>query len=93
MAPFDALIFPTCAIVAPAIDATAASDEAYVATNLKLLRNTGLINALDGCAASIPCHAPDAPPVGFAVAGMRGADAHVLGVAQAVEAVIRAPSA
>ena len=39
--------------VEAAIDATAASDEAYVATNLKLLRNTGLVNALDGCAAAL----------------------------------------
>ena len=89
MAPFDALVFPTCAMVAPAIDATAASDEAYVATNLKLLRNTGLINALDGCAASLPCHADGAAPVGFMVAGAQGADAHVLAVAQSIEAVLQ----
>ena len=69
--------------------ATRRSDEAYVALNLKLLRNPGLVNALDGCAASLPCHAPGDAPVGFSVAGMRGTDAHVLGVAQAIEAVLR----
>ena len=64
------------------------SDAAYVALNLKLLRNPGLVNALDGCAASLPCHVPGEAPVGFSVAGMRGTDAHVLGVAQAIEAVL-----
>jgi len=88
MAPFDALIYPTVPMPAPTIEAAGASDSAYVALNLKLLRNPGLINALDGCAASLPCHAPGEAPVGFTVAGMRGTDAHVLGVAQAVEAVL-----
>ena len=46
------------------------------------------VNALDGCAASLPCHVPGEAPVGFSVAGMRGTDAHVLGVAQAIEAVL-----
>ena len=38
---------------------------------------------------AVPCrHVPGEAPVGFSVAGMRGTDAHVLGVAQAIEAVL-----
>lgn len=62
-----------------------ASDEAYVEWNLRLLHNTGLANLLDGCAASVPCHAPGEPPVGLTLGGMGGADKQVLAVAVAVE--------
>ena len=48
MAPFDALIYPTVPMPAPTIEAAGASDSAYVALNLKLLRNPGLVSALDG---------------------------------------------
>jgi aspartyl-tRNA(Asn)/glutamyl-tRNA(Gln) amidotransferase subunit A len=48
MAPFDAFIYPTVALAAPTIEAAGASDSAYVALNLKLLRNPGLVNGLDG---------------------------------------------
>ena len=40
-------------LAAPTIEEAGASDSAYVALNLKLLRNPGLVNALDG-SASIP---------------------------------------
>ena len=86
---FDAYIAPTTATTAPTIADAGASDEAYVKLNLLLLRNTGLVNALDGCAASLPCHADGAAPVGFMVAGAQGADAHVLAVAQSIEAVLQ----
>ena len=43
MAPFDALIYPTVPVPAPTIEAAGASDSAYVALNLKLLRNPGLV--------------------------------------------------
>lgn len=86
---FDAYIAPTTATTAPTIADAGASDEAYVKLNLLLLRNTGLVNALDGCAASLPCHADGTAPVGFMVAGPQGADAHVLAVAQSIEAVLQ----
>jgi len=85
---FDAFVYPTTAAIAPTIAEASASDEAYVALNLKLLRNPGLVNAIDGCAASVPCHPEGTPPVGFSVAGTRGTDSHVLAVAQTVEALL-----
>ena len=49
------------------------------------MRNNGLINFLDGCAVTLPCHAPRAAPVGFMVAGTAGSDRRILAVAAAIE--------
>lgn len=75
-------------MVAPTIAEADVSDAAYAEINLRLLRNTGLINALDGCAASVPCHSEGDAPVGFMVAGMGGNDKHVLAVARAIESAL-----
>jgi Asp-tRNA(Asn)/Glu-tRNA(Gln) amidotransferase A subunit family amidase len=87
-APFDAILMPTVPVVAPIIAELEASDEAFFAANSLLLRNTASINVLDGCAISIPCHARGSLPVGLSIAGVANADAHVLAVARAVEAVL-----
>ena len=42
-------------------------DEAFFRTNALLLRNTSVVNMLDGCALSLPCQAPDELPVGLMV--------------------------
>jgi aspartyl-tRNA(Asn)/glutamyl-tRNA(Gln) amidotransferase subunit A len=39
-----------------------------------VLRNPTLINFLDGCALSVPCHAPGSSPVGMMIAGSNDAD-------------------
>ncbi len=73
---FDAVLSPTVPIVAslmadvaPAqgLDAAldAARDAEFFRVNALLLRNTSVINMLDGCAISIPCHAPDELPTGL----------------------------
>ena len=84
LAPYDAMIMPAVPCVAPAI-AEVADGDMYVKLNMQLLRNTGLINVLDGCAATIPCHSAGEGPVGFMVAGMGGTDKHTLAAALAVE--------
>ena len=63
--PFDALLMPTCPIVAPAIAPLDADEDAYGAANIMMLRNTTVGNFLDTCALSIPCHAPGTGPVGL----------------------------
>jgi aspartyl-tRNA(Asn)/glutamyl-tRNA(Gln) amidotransferase subunit A len=83
---FDAVICPTVPMVAPAIDATCASDAAFFAANRLLLRNTFAINYWDGCAISLPCQAPGDLPVGLMLARANGQDAELLGVAKAIEA-------
>ncbi len=88
IAPYDALIMPTVPIVAPPIAALEASDEEFFRNNSLLLRNTAAFNLLDGCAISLPCHAPGSLPVGLMIGGPAMADAHVLAVARAVEAAL-----
>ncbi len=65
---YDAVLSPTVPLVAPAIADLAPGrerDQAFFAINAQLLRNTSLVNMLDGCAISIPCQAPDELPVGL----------------------------
>ena len=88
MAPYDAVVYPTVAVIAPTIAEADASDEAYFDWNLRILRNTGIANVLDGCAASIPCHRPGEAPVGLTIAGVGGSDRRTLAVAAAVQAVV-----
>ena len=78
---------PTVPIVAPRIDELVASDAAYFAANGLILRNPTLINFLDGCAVSLPCHRAGEAPVGLSLAGTAGQDARLLNVALAVEAL------
>ena len=84
----DALIMPTVPIVAPTLDEMA-DDDAYYRSNALILRNPTLINFLDGCALSLPCHAPGAAPVGLTLAGAGGRDHSVLALGMAVEACLR----
>jgi aspartyl-tRNA(Asn)/glutamyl-tRNA(Gln) amidotransferase subunit A len=67
-----------------------ASDEAFFKANGLFLRNTFPINFLDGCAFSLPCHAPGDMPVGLMLSAPNGHDAALAAVALAVEAVLTA---
>jgi aspartyl-tRNA(Asn)/glutamyl-tRNA(Gln) amidotransferase subunit A len=88
MAPFDAFLLPATPCVAPTIAEASATDDAYFHWNSRILRNAGLANFLDGCAATLPCHAPGEAPVGMMVGGMAMSDRHVLAAARAVEGVL-----
>lgn len=90
---FDAMISPTVPIVAPPIAPLIASDDAFFATNALLLRNTGIVNMLDGCALSMPCHAPGEMPVGLMVWSGALQDDTVLEVSLAINAVLTANTA
>jgi aspartyl-tRNA(Asn)/glutamyl-tRNA(Gln) amidotransferase subunit A len=78
LAGFDAVLSPTVAIVAPPIvdvapasGVDAAQDEArdkeFFRVNALLLRNTSVVNMLDGCALSIPCHVRGELPAGLMI--------------------------
>ncbi|MFL6563675.1 MAG: amidase [Burkholderiales bacterium] len=82
---FDAILMPTAPCIAPTIAEADASDEDYFRWNMRILRNNGLINFLDGCAASLPCQEPDGAPVGLMVCGVGGSDRHTLAVSAAIE--------
>ncbi len=92
MAGFDAMIMPTVAITAPPI-AAFAEDAEYLRLNLLLLRNTTLINLVDGCGISIPIQTPGAAPVGLTLAGNRGADRSIIAAALGVEPILRKAAA
>ena len=88
-APYDAMLMPTTPCVAPAIAEVDASDEAYFRWNFRILRNVGVVNFLDGCGLSLPCHAPGGAPVGLTLFGPAMSDARVLAAAAAVERLLR----
>jgi len=81
---FDAVLMPTVPVLAPPISELA-SDDAYMRTNALMLRNPSIVNFLDGCAVSIPCHEPGSAPVGLTLFGLRESDRKLLSVAAAVE--------
>lgn len=88
IAPFDAIVMPTVPCTAPTVAEVDASDEAFMRWNLRIVSLCGLVNFLDGCAATVPCQAPGSAPVGFTVCGTSMQDRRVLSVANAIEAVV-----
>ena len=84
----DALIMPTVPRIAPRIEALERNPESFRLANGSMLRNTSLINFLDGCAATLPIHAPRAAPVGLMVVGFAGEDERVLSAGIAIEAAL-----
>ena len=84
-APHDAIVMPTMPCTPPSIAEASASDDDYFRWNFRMLRNCGLVNFLDGCAVSLPCHPRGAAPVGLMVCGVAGTDRHILAVAAAIE--------
>jgi aspartyl-tRNA(Asn)/glutamyl-tRNA(Gln) amidotransferase subunit A len=88
LSPYDALVLPTTANTPPRI-ADLADDKAFTKANLLSLRNCTLINMIDGCAISLPCHREGEVPVGLMVAASTGSDRRVFELAAAMEDVIR----
>ncbi len=70
LAPYDALVLPTTANTPPRIS-DLADDKAFTKANLLSLRNCTLINMIDGCAISLPCHREGEVPVGLDAGGLR----------------------
>jgi len=81
---FDALVMPTVPMTAPPV-AAFTKDEDYARLNLKLLRNTAIINFLDRCALSLPIEAPGTAPVGLMVVGRHGEDRRLLAIGCGIE--------
>jgi len=88
-APYDALLMPTVIMVAPPIASLETDNQLYGKTNIAILRNTSVVNFLDGCALSIPCHLPGQGPVGLMVVGQSGEDRRLLAVGLALESALR----
>jgi aspartyl-tRNA(Asn)/glutamyl-tRNA(Gln) amidotransferase subunit A len=81
---FDALVMPTVPMTAPPI-AAFARDEDYARLNVKLLRNTSIINFVDRCALTLPIEMPSTAPVGLMVVGRQGEDRRLLAIGRGIE--------
>ena len=88
MGGFDAMLSPTLPCIAPPIAPLIVSDEAFFATNSLLLRNPSVVNLLDGCALSLPCHMSGELPVGLMVWSHAMQDDTVLAASLAIESAL-----
>ncbi|RZT92530.1 amidase [Rivibacter subsaxonicus] len=88
LAAYDLVLSPTVPILAPALAPLQASDEAFFRHNALLLRNPSVVNLLDGCALSLPCHAPGTPPVGLMLWAPAMHDDALLSTALQIEALL-----
>lgn len=97
---YDALLSPTVPIVAPLLAsvapadgvdpaADAARDAEFFRVNTLLLRNTSVVNLLDGCALSMPCHVEGELPVGLMVWHGALRDDTVLNVSMQIEQALQ----
>ena len=93
LAGFDAMLSPTVPMVAPLLAPLLADDARFFATNTLLLRNPSVVNLLDGCALSLPCHASGEMPAGLMVWSAALRDDTVLAVSLAIEAALARPLA
>src|SRR5580698_8068312 len=87
LAPYDAVVMPTSATTPPKIS-DLADDHAFTKANLLSLRNCTLINMMDGCSISVPCHGDGEAPVGFMLSASGGSDRRIFELAAGVEAAI-----
>ena len=88
LAGFDAVLSPTVPIVAPTIASVIDDDDEFFRVNGLLLGNTSVVNMLDGCAMSLPCHTPDQLPVGLMLWHAALHDNALLELALQVEAAL-----
>jgi aspartyl-tRNA(Asn)/glutamyl-tRNA(Gln) amidotransferase subunit A len=91
---YDAVLSPTVPIVAPPIADVAPGaerDEAFFRINGLLLRNPSVVNMLDGCALSLPCHAGDELPVGLMLWHGAMRDDTILNLALQMENLLSSP--
>ena len=92
VADYDAVLSPTVPITAVPIaevDAGPERDGRFFEVNGLLLRNTAVVNMLDGCAISIPCHIHGELPVGLMVWAAAMQDDVVLNVAAQIEKLLQ----
>ena len=85
----DIVLSPTVPLIAPPLAPLLADDAAFFAVNALLLRNPSIVNLLDGCAISLPCHPSGTAPVGLMLWSTGGRDEALLGAALAVEGVLQ----
>jgi len=89
---YDAALSPTTPIHGPSLDSVAPGaerDEAFFLANGLLLRNTSLVNMLDGCALSLPMHQVGELPSSMMVWQGPMQDDSVLNISLLIESTLR----
>jgi amidase/aspartyl-tRNA(Asn)/glutamyl-tRNA(Gln) amidotransferase subunit A len=89
---FDAMLSPTVPLVAPPIASVAPGaqrDAEFFRINALMLRNTSVVNMLDGCAISLPNHPQGSLPTGLMHWHGAGKDADILHISTQIEGLIR----
>jgi aspartyl-tRNA(Asn)/glutamyl-tRNA(Gln) amidotransferase subunit A len=81
---FDALLMPTCPIVAPSL-ASVQNVDAWQAVHRKLLYPNAIANVFDRCALTLPLQPIGEPPVGLTIMGETLADRRSFEIGRAVE--------
>ena len=87
-AAIDVIICPTVPIVAPEIAALQRDPDEFRRANGQVLRNPSIVNFLDRCALSVPCHRSGDAPVGLMLTGRHLGDRALLEIGAAVEQVL-----
>jgi aspartyl-tRNA(Asn)/glutamyl-tRNA(Gln) amidotransferase subunit A len=85
---YDAMLMPTVPMAAPRL-ADLVSDEAYTRVNALALRNSSVVNFIDGCGISIPCHEAGEAPVGLTLFGSNQTDRRLLEIAATAEICLK----
>jgi aspartyl-tRNA(Asn)/glutamyl-tRNA(Gln) amidotransferase subunit A len=84
-APYDAIVSPTVAVVAPRIAELEADDAVFTERNLLILRNTTPFNMFDSPGLTAPIHAAGELPAGLMLMAARGRDHEILNIGAGVE--------
>lgn len=88
LAPYDGMLMPTTPLLPPTV-AELADEHQYFKANGLILRNPAIVNFLDGCALSLPCHAAGTAPVGLMIAAPAYHDAQLLHIGHTIEHLLR----
>ena len=89
---FDAALSPTLPIQGPTLESVAPGkerDDVFFTVNGLLLRNTSVVNMLDGCALSLPMHVVGELPSSMMVWQGSLHDDQVLNISLVVENALR----
>lgn len=82
---YDYLLMPTVPVIAPTLQSLGDDRIRSGLMNALLLRNPSIVNFLDWCALSLPCHRRGEAPVGLTVAARGGNDAMLLAIGASIE--------
>jgi amidase/aspartyl-tRNA(Asn)/glutamyl-tRNA(Gln) amidotransferase subunit A len=89
---YDAALSPTVPIEGPTLESVAPGaerDEVFFKANGLLLRNTSVVNMLDGCALSLPMHHAGELPTSLMIWQGPMKDDQILNISLAIESALR----